>query len=183
MPVILQDTREKIDKHNNLLVDFEQLGFEVVKTKNVVGDYILASKGNVSVDIKQDMSEITNNLIHDHKRFRNECILAQKCGIKLYILIEENTSSSEILNGNWEFKSYKRGKVCKANPKQVVKIMQTMSEKYGVTFYFTSKNYSAINVLRLLGFTYNELKPMARNPVMKKKLEDYMKEIKNAIHR
>jgi hypothetical protein len=71
MPVILQDTREKIDKHNNLLVDFEQLGFEVVKTKNVVGDYILASKGNVSVDIKQDMSEITNNLIHDHKRFRN----------------------------------------------------------------------------------------------------------------
>ena len=44
MPVILQDTREKLDKHNNLLVDFEQFGFEVVKTKNVVGDYILAAK-------------------------------------------------------------------------------------------------------------------------------------------
>jgi ribosome-associated protein len=182
MPVILQDTREKNNKHNNLLVDFEQLGFEVVKTKNVVGDYILASKGNVSVDIKQDMSEITNNLIHDHERFRNECILAQKCDIKLYILIEEETSSSDLENGNWKFKAYKRGLKCKADPKIVAKIMKSMSDKYGVKFYFTSKQYSAINVLRLLGYTYNELKPLARNPIMQKKLDDYMKEIKNVIH-
>ena len=89
MPVILQDTREKLDKHNNLLVDFEQFGFEVVKTKNVVGDYILASQGNVSIDIKQNMDEITNNIIHDHERFRNECILAQKFG-------EEVASNAEV---------------------------------------------------------------------------------------
>ena len=101
MPVILQDTREKLDKHNNLVVDFEQFCFEVVKTKNVVGDYILASQGNVSIDIKQNMGEITNNIIHDHERFRNECILAQKCGIKLIILIEEDTSSIVV------FKSFK----------------------------------------------------------------------------
>ena len=183
MPVILQDTREKLDKHNNLLVDFEQFGFEVVKTKNVVGDYILASQGNVSIDIKQNMDEITNNIIHDHERFRNECILAQKCGIKLIILIEEDTSSIDILEGRWTYRPYnKQAKVCKANPKTVVKAMQTMRDNYGVRFYFTSKKYSAINVLRLLGYTYDDLKSMARNPIISKKLDDYRKERKNVIH-
>lgn len=183
MPVILQDTREKLDKHNNLLVDFEQFGFEVVKTKNVVGDYILASQGNVSIDIKQNMDEITNNIIHDHERFRNECILAQKCGIKLIVLIEEDTSSIDILEGRWTYRPYnKQAKVCKANPKTVVKAMQTMRDNYGVRFYFTSKKYSAINVLRLLGYTYEDLKSMARNPIISKKLDDYRKEIRNVIH-
>jgi len=44
---------------------------------------------NVSVDTKKDLQEVVGNIQgKSHARFRDECILAQQNGIKLYILVE-----------------------------------------------------------------------------------------------
>lgn len=43
----------------------------------------------VSVDTKQDLQEVVGNIQgKSHARFRDECILGQQNGIKLYILVE-----------------------------------------------------------------------------------------------
>ncbi len=43
----------------------------------------------VSVDTKKDLQEVVNNIVgKSHSRFRDEVILAQQNGIKLYILVE-----------------------------------------------------------------------------------------------
>lgn len=54
-----------------------------VKKMDFLGSYDMA------VDTKKDMQEIVGNICGvQHARFRDECILAQKNGIKLYVLIE-----------------------------------------------------------------------------------------------
>ena len=55
----------------------------------------------VSVDTKQNLQEVVGNIQgKSHSRFRDECILAQQNGIKLYILVEHggNIKSLEDVN-------------------------------------------------------------------------------------
>ena len=66
----------------------EELGARVIRSKLLAGDYILANNGSISVDTKQDLSEMYGNLIQDHTRLGNEIKLAQGCNIKLIFLIE-----------------------------------------------------------------------------------------------
>ena len=67
-----------------------------------------------SVDTKKDLQEVAGNIMGSkkksngkktstHERFRDECILAQQVGIKLYILVEHggNVKSLEDVT-NWK---------------------------------------------------------------------------------
>lgn len=54
-----------------------------IKKMDFIGTY------NVCVDTKKDIQELVSNICgQQHERFRDECILAQNNGIKLYILVE-----------------------------------------------------------------------------------------------
>ena len=111
--VLLEDKGQKIGQHEEKNLFWRELGIEVVQVPLPVGDYILADNKvmdvifrkdkrgiplkkmdflgtyNVCVDTKKDIQELVGNVCgKQHERFRDECILAQNNGIKLYVLVQ-----------------------------------------------------------------------------------------------
>lgn len=167
MPKIIQcDTRQKRKYHGCKEKYFEKQGYKLVHSKMLVGDYCIPSNGSVVVDTKADLTELYGNLIQQHDRFHNECVLAQEAGIKLYILIENKDGIKSVDDvRKWKnpqmFKYYKAKKKAERDgaktPKppasnvQLIKIMHSMSRDYGVEFVFTTPQDAGSEVLGLLG--------------------------------
>lgn len=165
--VIQCDTRQKMSqKHHKekeqWLIDH---GHELVRSKCLVGDYICPSRGSVSVDTKQSCSELYSDLIQDHERFHNECVNAQKYGIKLIVLVENNDGfekPDDIMK--WKnpqmFRYWKAKKIAERNgqkpPKppasnlQLLKIMRSMHRDYGVDFEFCKTSEAGQRIVDLL---------------------------------
>lgn len=114
--LIIEDKGQKEGLHILKNRYFKSHDMEVLRAPLPVGDYIIATDKvadvihrksarkmelkkmdflgtyDVSVDTKKDMQEIVGNICGKaHPRFRDECILAQNNGIKLYVLIEIQT--------------------------------------------------------------------------------------------
>lgn len=164
--IIQCDTRQKRKHHDAKERYFREQGHELVMSKMLVGDYCIPSNGSVVVDTKADLSELYSNLIQQHARFHNECVLAQKAGIKLYILIENKNGIKSVEDvikwKNPQFFRYYKAKhkaerMGSKEPKppasnvQLIKIMRSMTKDYGVEFVFTSPEKAGAEVLRLLG--------------------------------
>lgn len=160
--IIQTDTRQKMNqKHHKIKENyFKSKGHTVIHSKMLVGDYCIPGKGNVVVDTKQSPTELYGNLITDHVRFRNECITAMECGIKLYILIENKDNINcidDILK--WKNPQYYRyqkdlKKGIKRKPpasnQQLLKIMYSMQKKYGVEFLFCKTEVAGEIIIKLL---------------------------------
>lgn len=86
--ILLEDTRNQIGKHKNVSKYCQENNIEIVRTKLVVGDYMLPLTSGISIDTKANLNEILNNITQ--KRFRNELLLSKKLGIRLIILIEHS---------------------------------------------------------------------------------------------
>lgn len=110
--IIVEDVGQKIGHHNIKNNYWKSQGIEVKRLPVPTGDYFLMSdkvqdvinrklkRGlslkkmdflgsyNVSVDSKENLQELYGNIINSHDRFRDELLLAQNNGIKLYILTE-----------------------------------------------------------------------------------------------
>ena len=136
--VLLEDTRNQPGKHKNIEAYCKQQGIEIVRTKLLVGDYMLTGEGSggISVDTKTlGVPELAGNCFQDHVRFRAECELAQKCGIQLIVLVEEVLPGG--LLENWRSPMGKDGLPRhRFDPAKLKKVMITMQEKYGVKFRF-----------------------------------------------
>ena len=163
--IIQADTRQKKKHHTAKEKHFASQGIRVVSSKMLVGDYCIPSQGNIAVDTKADISELYGNLIQQHDRFHNECVLAQDAGIKLYILVEnkDGVKCVDDLEGwkNPQISRHKKAvRMAKVNgtkePKppasneQLIKIMQTMTMNYGVEFVFCTPNEAGQRVIDLL---------------------------------
>lgn len=147
--VIIEDTRNKPDKNKHIRKQLEELGFDVVRSKLYCGDYSFVTNQSVCVDTKKDMNEIESNLIHDHERFRNECIRAKEAGIQLVILIQDSKIKS--VNDVFGWYNYRR----KFSPKAATgrtlgKIMYSMQQSYGVRFEFCTKQNVGQTIVRIL---------------------------------
>jgi len=135
--VLLEDTRNQPGKHKNIAAYCKQNGIEIVRTKLLVGDYMLtgAGSGGISVDTKYGVPELASNIYQEHERFRAECEMAQKCNIKLYVLVEEQLPGG--LLENWRSPRGADGLPRhKFDPAILKKAMLTMQEKYDVRFRF-----------------------------------------------
>lgn len=68
-----------------------------LKKMDFMGSY------KISVDTKKDLQEVVGNIQgKSHSRFRDECILAQQNGIKLYILVEHGGNIKSLDDvANW----------------------------------------------------------------------------------
>lgn len=136
--VLLEDTRNQVGKHKNIHAYCKERGIEIVRTKLLVGDYMLAGAegGGISVDTKTiGVPELASNIFQEHKRFRAECELAQKCGIQLIILVEETLPNGRI--DQWRSPLGRDGLPrFKFSPAVLRKTMITMQEKYQVRFRF-----------------------------------------------
>jgi ribosome-associated protein len=188
---ILEDIGNKAGLHEIKHAWFSDNGVELIRAPLPVGDYILMNDAvadvitrknkrgvalkkmdflgsyHTSVDTKKDLQEIIGNVCGEqHERFRDECILAQNNGIKLYILVE-NADGVKSLDdlAAWENPRRRMAKwVTTPNGERrrvrkypnatkgstLAKAMKTMQDKYGVIFCFCSPEDAGEAVFSLL---------------------------------
>lgn len=161
---IVKGKKKVLLKNGNLVErNIYEYGVEIKKL-DFVGTY------DVAVDTKRDLTEIEGNLVgKQHPRFRDECILAQNNGVKLYVLIENKDGIKEIRDlfgytstrrQRW-FKikeAHEQGKMLyvkipnrpPVSGEQLAKAMLTMQLKYGVEFVFCNPNDAGAKVIELL---------------------------------
>lgn len=145
--ILIEDTRNKIEKHASKRQYWANEGIEVIRSKLLVGDYSLANNQKICIDTKQDWVELANNLCgKQHERFRNECIRALNCEIRLVILVEDKTPVAE-----WKSPTKRNGKpVTTVKGEVLSKIMATMHEKYKVEFVNCSRADSPDMIVKIL---------------------------------
>ena len=152
--LVTEDVQETIERRGSKL-----------KKADLVGDI------KVAVDRKNSIDEICGNVCsttRGHERFRDECILAQKCGCKFVILVEDDEVKSLNDLERWvnpREKKYfvmkaRQDKGCKlkyplskqppASGKTLAKALRTMETKYGVTFLFCKPKDAARVIVELL---------------------------------
>ena len=95
---IYEDTRQKANKHKTKNNYWKNNNVKVVRVKLEVGDYMLDLNGKVSIDTKQNILELANNMFCDTIRFEKECIRAKNKGILLIFLIEEKFDKQQLLD-------------------------------------------------------------------------------------
>ena len=135
MMVLYEDTRQQAGKHENIRRYCEQHGIEIIRQALNVGDYQIAGKGDISVDTKMGVPELASCCFQEHERFRDELERAQRCGIKLIILTEENLPGGRL--ENWRSPMGRDGRPrYRFDPATLKKAMITMQDKYGVAFRF-----------------------------------------------
>lgn len=135
--VLLEDTRNQTGKHRNIEAYCKGQGIEIIRSKLLVGDYMLTGpeSGGISVDTKYGVPELASNCFQEHERFRYELETAQKCGIQLIVLTEEVLPPGGLVN--WRSPVGRDGRPrYRFDPVTLKKAMLTMQDKYGVKFRF-----------------------------------------------
>lgn len=146
---IQEDTRQQAGKHDIKHEWFQEHGVELVRCKLPFGDYALLPP--VSVDTKNSMDEIAANICGaEHDRFIRECKAAKAAGTKLIILVENELGITDISQVHtWQNpRAVYSPKAVQGSRLQ--KAMETISERYGVSFMFCSPQESAERIMELL---------------------------------
>lgn len=148
--VIQEDTRQQAGKHDIKHKWFEGHGVHLLRSKIPFGDYCLPPA--VSIDTKENMDEIANNICGKaHKRFINECKAAKEAGCQLIILVENELGIDDISQVHtWQNPRVIYSPNC-VQGERLQKAMQTISERYGVRFEFCRPSVSAEKILEILG--------------------------------
>lgn len=148
--IILEDTRQQANKHRLKHEYWSEHGIEVVRTKLLVGDYMLFG-GTICVDTKMDVEEIAGNIGgSNHVRFREECKLAKRIGATLIVLVENLNGFRSIQDVTaWVNPNLNKTARSIEGPR-LAKAMNTMSERYGVQFTFCAPEDSGRMVIDLL---------------------------------
>ena len=192
--IIIEDRAQQANKHNNKHQYWEKSGVDYIQLPLPVADYILMNDKvqdvinrkshrcievkkmdllgtyTVAVDTKKDIQEIISNICGaQHDRFRDECLLAQNNGIKMYVLIEDDggycdkkqtiynkpvTCIEDLFSWKnprlfiWQKGKQKYPSATKGQT--LAKAMLSMELKYGVKFEFCKKSESGKRVIELL---------------------------------
>lgn len=168
--ILLEDTRNKINKHNLKAKYFEKNNITIKRTKLYVGDYTFPTNQSVCIDTKEEILEVVNNICgKNHERFRNELIRAQEANIKLVILIENEDNVKEIQDlfkwqnprlhrynqiqymhniGRWANVRLPKNPPTKGST--LAKAMFTMEKKYGCKFEFCRPIEAGKRIIELL---------------------------------
>lgn len=166
---LIEDSRNKVGAHDIKNQYFQEKGIMVLRSKLPFGDYALMDNMSVSVDTKESLLEVENNLTKQHVRFRNEIVNANNFGIGLIILIEEEiqynslddviarykipkwkSTTFEMVNGKKQVRHRKGQPMGNFNVETIVKAMKTMQQKYAVLFWFTTKEKCGEAIIDIL---------------------------------
>ena len=192
--ILIEDKANKQGFHAIKNAYWNKNGIEVIRQPLPIGDYILvnekvrdvldrkAKRGQepkkmdflgtykVAVDSKKDIQEICGNVCgKSHARFRDECILAQNNGIKLYILVENESFTIKGKVGvispyigklddlhrwvNPRLWIRKNGRQAYPNATKGITLQKacyTMEKKYGCKFIFCTPRDAGRRIIELL---------------------------------
>lgn len=147
--MIIEDTRQKKGKHEIKHACFEQMGVQIIRNMLPFGDY--AKPPTISIDTKENMLEIAQNIGSQHTRFKNECIAAKKAGCQLIILVENRDGIKNINDVHKWLNPDLIYRPKSITGERLEKAMKTMSERYGVRFEFCTPEEAAERIIDLLG--------------------------------
>ena len=147
--VIIEDTRQQSGKHDIKHNWFMTHDISLIRSKLPFGDYAPVPK--ISIDTKRNMDEIAGNICGaEHKRFINECKAAKAAGCQLIILIENEDGISDISQVHtWINPRSVDSDKC-IQGARLQKAMETIQERYGVSFQFCNPEESAQRIMELL---------------------------------
>lgn len=175
------DSREKPKAIQKILETFNQNGVKWVVSKLMAGDYMSFDNARLVIDRKQNLTELTNNVIQDHKRFVAELERCKELNIKIIILVEHGGNIKSLQDVIWwknpRSEKRERGEDGKYHTVQVeykreikpkdkkpyimtyhpttglelYKKLVTMQEKYGVEFQFCDKRQTGKRIIEILG--------------------------------
>ena len=147
---VLMDTREKPKAVQTIMKQFEAAGVRVIRTKLWVADYQLFDNPHLVVDRKQNLSELCNNVVQDHKRFRDELIRAQEVGISVVVLVEHGGGIKSLEDvPNWVNPRLKVSPLA-VSGERLYKILKAMEYTYKVQFEFCTKAQTGKRILEIL---------------------------------
>ena len=147
---VLMDTREKPKAVQTIMKQFEAAGVRVIRTKLWVADYQLFDNPHLVVDRKQSLSELCNNVVQDHKRFRDELIRAQEVGISVVVLVEHGGGIKSLEDvPNWVNPRLKVSPLA-VSGERLYKILKAMEYTYKVRFEFCTKAQTGKRILEIL---------------------------------
>lgn len=150
--VIIQvDTREKARAIAKILSYFDREGIKHISSKNYVGDYISLENSKISVDRKQNLSELCTNVCQDHKRFISEIQRANDVGIKLIFLVEHGGNIKKLEDVNKWVNPRLKVSPLAVSGQRLFKILYSIKNKYGVDFVFCDKRNTGKKIVELLG--------------------------------
>ena len=144
--LIIVDTREK--GHKKILEYFEKVGQDYIISKLDAGDYMLYKDYTTIIDKKDGLLELAGNLCHtqEHDRIKREIAKARELGCTDFIfLIQDNKIKSLEDIKSWSSPH------TKVKGETLLKIMSTMSNKYGVRFIIVPKKELGKKIIELLG--------------------------------
>ena len=173
---IIEDTRNKPHHHEAKNKWWSEHGVPVVRKKLDFGDYQRADGfSNISIDSKQDMDEVAQNIGRDHDRFIRECERAKSAGYRLIILVEQHKEYNDrgridtwIPGTCRRCAHYRRkdcdprevqGRVCMGGRKPLQgstarKIIDAIERRHGARFMFCKKSETAKVICDTLGIEY-----------------------------
>lgn len=88
--MLVIDTREKPQAIKRIIQQLDEAGIDYMRSKLIVGDYMVFSNPLIIIDRKQDVAELCKNCTSDHVRFKAELETAKKLGVTLIILVEQD---------------------------------------------------------------------------------------------
>ncbi len=160
------DSREKKKELVRIQGQLRDLGVDFFVSKLYVGDYMSLDNPRLVIDRKKDLLEVAGNITQQHERFRAELIRAKEHDIKLIVLIEHGDDIQSLEDvyfwqsprtkpSRWIMRDGKPVKIPEkgggVTGEQLFKSMNTMRERYGVSFRFCNKEQTGAMIVKLLG--------------------------------
>ena len=144
--MIIVDTREKKNAH--ILKYFITHDIDYRLQKMDVADYQIEGKDNLVVDRKQNLDELTRNLMNrsDHARFWKEVRRAKERNIKLIVLCEHGGQIKDIKSvAAWQ------SKYSPVSGRALMDEIYRVHIAYGVEFLFCDKRSTGRRIIEILG--------------------------------
>lgn len=143
--LIIVDTREK--GHKKIIEYFDKVGQDYIISKLDAGDYMLYKNYSTIIDKKDGLLELSHNLCNtlEHERIKREISRAKELGCENFIFLIQDSKIKSIE----DIKSWSSPHT-KVKGETLLKIMSTMSSKYGVRFIIVPKKDMGKKIIELL---------------------------------
>lgn len=148
--VIQVDSREKAHAIEKILSEFDRQGVKWFVSKLPQADYMSLDNPKLLIDRKQNLNELCNNVVQDHKRFRAELLRAQEYGQHIIVLVEHSKNIRTLEDViHWVNPRLKVSPLA-VSGERLYKILSAMSKTYDVEFRFCTKEQTGSKIIELL---------------------------------
>ena len=145
MNLIVVDTREK--GHKQILKYFDKAHQDYIISKLDAGDYMLYKNYSTIIDKKDGLLELSHNLCNtlEHERIKREIARAKELGCSNFIfLIQDSKIKTTDDINKWTSPH------TKVKGSTLLKIMNTMKERYDVRFIIVPRKDMGKTIIELL---------------------------------